>query len=232
MSRSIAARVVDVWQLSLDVAPDVLARLRACLSADEISRAARFASPVDAARAIAAWGLQRGALAAALGCAPRDVPIERPAGGRPTLGEPWTSIAFSLSHSGDWALLAVSCYGAVGVDIERIARTGDAVRLAERFFTADEARALRALPEDEQRDAFARLWTKKEAVLKAAGGGVPARLRCVAVSCAPCGTAQLEGPSGGCSTWTVRDLPAPAGYAAALATPFPVIVRDATLSAR
>jgi 4'-phosphopantetheinyl transferase len=75
----------------------------------------------------------------------------------------------SISHSGALEAVAV-CELPVGVDVERI-RPLRALALARRFFPPVEADALAALPEAERDAAFLRLWTAKEAYVKALGTG-------------------------------------------------------------
>ena len=82
----------------------------------------------------------------------------------------YPEIHFSLSHSGNWALCAI-CGRPVGCDVERTHR-GNA-SLARRFFHPEEQAALTAEPEGEGREwLFTRLWTRKEAYLKADGRGL------------------------------------------------------------
>ncbi len=76
---------------------------------------------------------------------------------------PDSGVFFSLAHCGDYALCAVSDQP-VGADIE-LARTGP-LRLAERFFLADEAELVRS--SQSPGDEFCRLWTLKESYIKAA----------------------------------------------------------------
>lgn len=73
----------------------------------------------------------------------------------------------NLSHSGDYAVCAVSdCE--VGVDVERV-KTAD-IALAKRFFTAEEYDYIKnsAMPDD----AFFETWVKKESFVKAVGKGL------------------------------------------------------------
>lgn len=72
---------------------------------------------------------------------------------------------FSLSHSGDWAVCAVSEFP-VGVDIEQVRELRKGV--AERFFSPEECALLAGLGED----AFFVFWTLKEAAVKASGEGL------------------------------------------------------------
>ena len=76
---------------------------------------------------------------------------------------------FSLSHSGERVLCAVSA-SPVGCDIEEAKRYDPAI--AQRFFHPDESALLFSLPEEEQTEAFYRLWTCKESFIKAIGLGL------------------------------------------------------------
>ena len=77
-------------------------------------------------------------------------------------------IHFSLSHSGVWAVCAVSDEN-VGVDVE-LPRCNMAV--AKRFFRPEELEGLDALDRYKQSDALNRLWTAKESFLKMLGKGL------------------------------------------------------------
>jgi 4'-phosphopantetheinyl transferase len=94
----------------------------------------------------------------------------------PTLG----GIDFNLSHARDHVLIALAREQPVGVDLERIDRRVEVDELARRFFAPAEADALSALPEAHRVPAFLRLWTCKEAVLKALGEGISFGLERVA----------------------------------------------------
>ncbi len=76
-------------------------------------------------------------------------------------------VFFSLSHSGGYALLAVSD-GDVGADLERVRPAPE--RVSARVFTPEEQRWLEAGCDHDAR--FFTLWTLKEALLKACGRGL------------------------------------------------------------
>ena len=78
----------------------------------------------------------------------------------------------SWSHSHGRLLLAYGERGHVGVDTESRVRHANPLRIARRFFAADEIEALEALDGDARQSAFVRLWCAKEAVLKADGRGL------------------------------------------------------------
>src|SRR6185312_10744716 len=109
----------------------------------------------------------------------------------------------------------------VGVDLERIDRVLDAGNLARRFFSKREAAALDALPEPERATAFLRLWTCKEAVLKALGAGISFGLDRVAFDLDPDGSpaalAEAAPEAGDASGWQVSLLEPAEGFLGALA---------------
>lgn len=156
----------------------------------------------------------RQVLAEYLGVPPTEVRWSVGPWGKPGLNHSRSAIRFNLSHAGDFALLAVSEVADVGVDIEcRLPRSG-AQALADRFFTPAD-RALLTAAADRQDAVYLRLWTRKEACVKAAGGrlfdglALPVGLEDGALVHDP--TGRLGGP------WTVGHVPAPAGYVASVA---------------
>ncbi len=102
-----------------------------------------------------------------LGRKPALLQFDRHQLGRPELIDTGR-ISFSLSHTDDLVACAVSGSGIVGMDVEPDRGRADSHAIAERFFTPAEARTVR-----EQGDgAFVRLWTLKEAFVKATGEGL------------------------------------------------------------
>jgi 4'-phosphopantetheinyl transferase len=193
---------------------------RALLSAVERGRADAFHFARDRALYTAAHAGLRRVLARELGAEPAELAFTVEEGGRPRLaGE--TGLHFSLSHAGDRALVAVARTPRVGVDVE-VARPGvDVERLAARNYTASERAELAALAGDERRSAFYRVWTRKEAYVKALGKGLFHPLDAFDVSA---GTpARFGGFRDGSrlADWSLFDLDLGAGRAGALAVELP-----------
>lgn len=84
----------------------------------------------------------------------------------------WPELEFNLSHAGPHVALAFARGQALGVDLERLDRQLSLDGIARRFFAPSEVQALLALEGERKRGAFFRLWTHKEAVLKALGEGL------------------------------------------------------------
>ncbi|ERR1019366_2978528 len=98
--------------------------------------------------------------------------------GKPELHHPETTqpaLFFNLSHTEGYMTLAVTRYGEVGIDVELLASYQD--RIARRFFHPDEYTWLQQLERAQQASAFYRIWTIKEACVKALGYGLQFPLR-------------------------------------------------------
>lgn len=123
---------------------------------------------------IASRWLVRKVLAQYTGAAPDQIAFVRSAKGKPYL--PDSDIHFSLSHSGIWALLAVTTNGPIGVDIESIKVGRNLSAIAKHYYHPQELAHLESLTNEHRGDYFYRLWTLKEAFFKALGTGISAGL--------------------------------------------------------
>jgi len=112
-----------------------------------------------------------GLLGAYLGCTAGAVRLVDGEHGRPALADA-QPLDFNWSHSGGVALVALAHGIAPGVDIELWRPRPRALALARRYFAPAEVAALSALAPDARDAHFLRLWTAKEAVLKALGRGL------------------------------------------------------------
>jgi phosphopantetheinyl transferase len=136
-----------------------LPKTLALLPESRAAKAARLKLEADKCRSILA-----GLLLAFVCGAREDGDLEFGPHGRPELSSGAFSI--SLSHSGDFAALAV-CGQAVGVDLEQIKERHPS--LAERVLTKEEKLIFEASGRDPA--LFAALWTRKESLGKASGLG-------------------------------------------------------------
>jgi 4'-phosphopantetheinyl transferase len=163
---------VHLWRFPLVCSNVDSPDLKILLSSDELRRAERLLDPQKAQAFIVGRGRLRQILGAYLQGDPATLEFGYGNDGKPALRKPLVnSLHFNLSHSGDWAVLALSGDGEIGVDIEMIDPTLDYARLAARFFTSEENSALAAVSEGRRRREFCRLWTRKEALLKGQGRG-------------------------------------------------------------
>ena len=139
---------VDVWSISLAPAMSPSTRPNDVLSPAEIARAERFVQPKHRQRFITARTALREILGSYLGLPPAAISFRINAHGKPYLDPGPTVLQFNLSHSGDWALCAVTTAGEVGIDIERVRRRSQVHRLtiAQRFFSANKCNVVGHVP--------------------------------------------------------------------------------------
>lgn len=191
------------------------------LSSEERLRAARLRKPRDRLRYAVSHSCLRAILAAFTGMTPEGIHIARTKAGKPYLdGDVCPPVRFSLSHSGDWAIIALSSLWPVGVDVERVRSRIEAAALVERCFSAAEREVFRKIPLEEQTRRFYQAWVRKEAYVKARGDGIPDRLSSFSVSFddhPENGLLQDARDPGARSRWTLRDVAIADGYVAAVA---------------
>jgi 4'-phosphopantetheinyl transferase len=112
-------------------------------------------------------------LAAYLGVQTAQVILAEDGHGRPRLAGPLEgALHFNWTHSGDRALVAVARHVQPGIDLERIRPRPRALEIARRYFSAAETRLLESTEASARELVFLRLWTGKEALLKALGRGL------------------------------------------------------------
>ncbi|MEW6240627.1 MAG: 4'-phosphopantetheinyl transferase superfamily protein [Chloroflexota bacterium] len=206
----------DIWRVAPTVPADSVPLFESALSADESQRAARFHFDTDRLRFITAYTSLRRILARYLQCDPRDLNFSANAYGKPFL--PDHEIDFNLSHSGEYALIAVTRGRKIGVDVEFIRDDIELESLAARHFSPREVSELLALPLKQRVVGFFNCWTRKEAYIKAQGLGLSLPLDSFDVSLGE--PARLRGTrpdAKEASRWSLHSLDVGSNYAAALA---------------
>jgi 4'-phosphopantetheinyl transferase len=203
---------IRVWHIPLSVTATHAAW--DLLDANERTKAERFVRDVDRNRYVGAHAGMRRILAAETGSRPTDLHFAVAAEGKPFLVG--SALRFNLSHTGDHAVLAVSAGADVGIDIETTAPNAD--HIAHLVLSDRELAAYRRLAPSERETAFLRVWTRKEALLKAIGCGLLRDPRSVTVGVgelAADGSAAVELDG---TIWHLRDFaiaPRTAGCVAA-----------------
>ncbi len=215
----IGAREVHLWGIWLNAGTEALAQFSSTLSSEERYRADRFSSEILKCSYTFSRGGLRILLAHYLGRLPNEIELIRGPKGKPSLRES-SRIRFNTSHSGQMALYAFTLGCEVGVDVEQIRKLDDAESLASRFFSPGEISELLSLNPKEMTQAFFRCWTRKEAYIKAVGGGLSIPLSCFQVTLlhgVPARLVQIADDMGDAGEWTLHHLEPAPGYVGALA---------------
>lgn len=159
---------VGVFRLPTPSNETDLARWQALITGPEQERANRFRQAADRNRFIAGRGLFRLIGSRITGQTPQSVSIRTSTFGKPFLTDApdWH---LSVSHSGDWIVLAVAQIP-VGIDVEWINRRFAINDLVPVVLMHSEQQLFAIHPDQEL--FFYECWTRKEAIVKATGVGM------------------------------------------------------------
>lgn len=166
-----AADVV-VCSSALQASDAELGVARATLSAAEQERASAIPNGVVARRFVIGRAMLRAVLADALGELPEMIDICAGVHGKPYLGvaAEAAQLWFSVAHTDDLFICALSRRGEVGVDVERVREMPDWRRVAERVLRRETLDPVSGDVSD--CPSFLGAWCRVEAQLKAEGTGI------------------------------------------------------------
>ncbi|MFG2996328.1 4'-phosphopantetheinyl transferase family protein [Streptomyces sp. NPDC048340] len=213
------------WELPARTDPDDLA----LLSTQEYERVLSFHQERDAAAFVRSHAAARRAVGELLGVPASEVAFGRrdcpgcgdTGHGPPSVTRPAVPLAISLSRTAGRGVLAVRAGTRVGVDIEAL-RGIHSQNVVDMVTTEAERAVLQALtPGDERDRAFHRVWTRKEAVVKAVGVGlIGTELNELDVRADRTGRVEVQHTFQGRHTlWAVEDLDVGPDWTACVARP-------------
>lgn len=161
----LAKESVHIWGVHVPQISDQIDALYELLSTPEQKKAQRFHRKADRDLSIAARGALRVLLGGYTKRSPAALTFSLSENGKPHLAN--SHLAFNVSHSGEWAVIAMGRERSIGVDIEQIKPTKRISAVAKRFFTEEEQTALQEA--DDPAALFYPIWVRKEAYVKACG---------------------------------------------------------------
>lgn len=134
----------------------------------EVATMRKYRFERDRARYLFTQSAKRLILGSYLRQAPEGLFFHLSEKGKPTLA----GLQFSISHTANLSVLAVSKEGVLGVDLETVRPQPDLARLARHIMTEAEWQRYQTLSDQDQLTAFYCFWTAKEAYLKNLGLGL------------------------------------------------------------
>lgn len=199
--------IVDISRFfgcnSIDFPTDIFS----VLSDEEINSSQRFKDPTHKLKSLLSNYFLRKKLSEFVGLPEIEVKITRRKHAKPHCEIDGRIVPhFSVSHSGNFLAYALA-WKPVGIDIEECKAFRGLPFLVERFFTPAEATCFEEKQPNDQFRCFYGLWTKKEALIKAAEQELSLGLR----------TFEVLPNRGTIREWSYTTMDAPSGYAAALA---------------
>lgn len=177
--RLLSTNTVHIWYAKLDSKEYLLqsTKLECLLSEDELERAQDIHHETSKTHFIIGRAILRVILAHYIGVEPQEIRLQYNRNSKPLLDRGTIElgqIKFNLAHSHDFAIYALTLNNEIGVDLEYMHRPSQIEEelnsIAKRFFSEKENILLSKLSDlKKKREAFFKLWTAKEAYVKARG---------------------------------------------------------------
>ena len=215
---TIQADQIHVWRVAFPKMLSSSSKLYELLDSDEKAKADRFHFTEDSNKFIISHAVTRLILSGYAHEPSAELRFAVNEFGKPALLD--SQLHFNLSHSGNFALIAVTPITSVGVDIEKVVAARAKLDLATRFFSNTEVIHLKTLEEEHFVQGFFNAWTRKEAYIKALGVGLSIPLDSFSVSVKPGEETKLLQDKNEERTpeeWTLVDLHINENHAGALA---------------
>ena len=161
--------------LYVDLAPDTDREAQAfdLLDEEEKARWHRFLAVGARRQFLLCRAALRVALSERLGCANRALAFGYLEHGKPlaSVDGQRLHVGFNVSHSGRHGLIAIGAHDRLGVDVEERVSNRDLEGIGSLVYGSTERRLLAAATGCEKVHLFYRLWSMKEALIKALGAG-------------------------------------------------------------
>jgi 4'-phosphopantetheinyl transferase len=159
----------DIWHLPLSANHPYLPQLFQCLNNQEQIRANSYVRVVDAKRYIICRATLKRLLALYSNKSVVEIELQYRDNRKPFLTSDDLKPEFNVTHSGDLAMIAIG-NDDVGIDLEMVENDFSYGEILDHFFSKAEINAIRTATAP--RNLFYKLWTRKEALLKATGVGI------------------------------------------------------------
>ena len=210
---------VHIWKANLTQAAGDLGYYKMVISPEESRHACNLCIEERKNRYIITHGILNVIAGIYLSVKPEEVVIRYNTNGIPFIDGIAQSLFFNISSSKELALYCFSSRWRSGIDIEHQSGVKDIFRFSRRYFTRKENELLLKAEPRELLVLFYRIWTRKEACIKAPGWGLTKPLNYLDVD--PAADSPVISPGGSGArelTLAVLDIKAESGYSASAAT--------------
>jgi len=172
---------VHIWQARIDVSSGYPKDIKDVLSADERERAISFKLQNDQIHFIIRHYLLRIILSKYCDYLADEITFRYDTHKKPAFNMPeYRKIKFNMSFSHDLMLVAINKHNDIGIDIEKVHDINDLESVAVNNFSSKEFKYLNS--SSEKINTFFKIWTRKEAFIKATGKGMYYPLKSFCVS--------------------------------------------------
>jgi 4'-phosphopantetheinyl transferase len=210
---------VHIWQAnlkSLSVYPEDISKT---LSSDELESADKLKFTIDREHFILRHYYLRLILGKYCNCQPHELMFRYNSCKKPYISIPeYKEILFNMSSSGDLMIVGLGWHNDIGIDIEKVHEFYNLENISADYFSLQELNYFNG--ESDRTKAFFKIWTRKEAIIKAMGQGLYYPLKSFCVEVSPSGDYEhmtiVNNPSES-KLWRTSELNTSDGYIASLA---------------
>lgn len=183
MNIKIEDHQVHVWQANFETLSVYSKDISKTLSPAELERAKKYKFTRDLEHFILRRYLLRLILSKYCDCQPHELMFRYNSCKKPFIGIPeFKEIKFNLSNSNDLMLVGLCKHDDIGIDIEKVHEIHDLENIAVENFSPQELKYFDS--KLNKTDTFFKIWTRKEAFIKAKGKGLylPLKSFCVDIN--------------------------------------------------
>lgn len=156
---------VHVFVTNLEHYKSEIVHFQNLLITKEVNNSNRFYSQIDKESYILRYGIYRTILSNYLNLHPTEILIKTTESGKPFVENYQINFSFSSSHP--YCAIALVKNTLVGVDIEILKNDSEYRQMANMFFSKAENKFLDKISNKKLAEAFLKIWTAKEAFIKA-----------------------------------------------------------------
>ncbi len=165
---------VHVWCIVLSQYSESIAVLKSILSEQELRKCNHFKNRCDKDKCIIRYGLLRNILSTYLNIYPKKIKLNLKKYEKPSIlfDNRNIDMRFNMAYSMNRVIYAITLKRNIGVDIERIEDEINIDEIISNYYTKNEKdKIYKHLPKERPYEFF-KIWTIKEALLKAFGLGI------------------------------------------------------------
>tara|TARA_R110002033_G_scaffold13336_3_gene39839 strand:- start:8704 stop:9495 length:792 start_codon:yes stop_codon:yes gene_type:complete len=159
---------IGLYCINLSHYTGFVSRLKPFLNSEEVSRATRYYNNSDRNRFIICRTVLKFLLSKCTGLNIKEIFFDKDDNKKPYLSG-YESISFNVTHAGDYAIIAIA-KNPIGVDIEYVNKDFDYKEILPNIF--NKAEIDEVVNSHYKHCTFYKLWTRKEAIVKATGKGI------------------------------------------------------------
>ena len=162
---------IDIWSARYDNLERYFRVLSDIVSQEEQKTASTFRTAADARKYVLRHGAVRIILAHYINQSTETIPLLIGPNGKPCLDkeDSCSDISFNLSHTSEMILIGITKKRRIGVDVVKVDPFYRFHESADYILTSGEKAFLKKIEPSLRYEIFFRIWTLKEAILKATG---------------------------------------------------------------